>query len=131
MRIAALFVAVFTILIGMAGIVSPDSLTAVRRLYFATPARLYAAGALRIAMGLVVVLVAPVSRAPRILRALGAVMCLQGVAATLLLGPDRARAVMEWETTQGTTLLRLGATVALASGIFMAVAVAGPRIPKK
>ena len=127
MRVAALLVAAFTIVVGIAGIVSPDSLTAVRRQYFATPVRLYAAGALRVAMGLVVILVAPNSRAPKTLRALGAVMCLQGLAATLLFGPDRARTILEWETMQGNALLRVGATVALAAGAFMAFAVSGRR----
>jgi hypothetical protein len=108
MRIAALLVAVFTIAVGIVGVVSPDSVTMVRRQYFATPVGFYAAGALRVAMGLVVILVAPTSRAPKTLRALGAVMCMQALAATLL-GPDRARAVLEWETMLGTALLRVGA----------------------
>jgi hypothetical protein len=77
-------------------------------------------------MGLVVILVAPTSRAPRTMRALGALMCMQGLAATLF-GPDRARAILEWETMQGTALLRVGAAVALASGGFMAFAVTGHR----
>jgi hypothetical protein len=123
---AALLVAVFTIVVGLAGLMSPDSLTAVRRLYFATPAALYAAGAVRVAMGLVVILCARASRAPRTLRALGAVMCMQALTATLL-GPDRARAVLEWETMQGHAILRVGAAVALAAGGFMAFAVSGHR----
>jgi hypothetical protein len=125
-RYAAWLVALFTIVVAIVGLISPDSVTAVRRLYFATPAGLYAAGALRLTMGLVVILCAPNSRAPKTLRALGAVMCMQGITATLL-GPDRARAVLEWETTQGTALLRLGAAVALAAGVFLAFAVSGHR----
>jgi hypothetical protein len=77
-------------------------------------------------MGLVVILVAPVSRAPKTLRALGAVMCVQALSATLL-GPASARAVLAWETTQGSMLLRLGAAVAFATGCFLAFAVAGRR----
>ena len=126
MRSAALLVAVVTIVVGVAGFVSPDSLTTARRLYFATPVRLYAAGAVRAAMGLVVILCAPGSRAPKTLRALGAVMCMQALVATLL-GPDRARAVLEWETMQGTALLRVGAAVAVAAGGFVAFAVSGHR----
>jgi hypothetical protein len=125
LRIAALLVALFTILVGIVGIVSPDSLTTVRRQYFATPVGLYAAGTLRVAMGLVVILSAPSSRAPKTLRALGAVMCMQVIAATLF-GPDRARAILEWETMHAA-LLRAGAVVALASGGFMAFAVSGRR----
>ena len=93
-----------------------------RRLYFATPGRFYAVVAVRIAMGLVLILAASISRWPRTLRALGAVMCLQGLSATLL-GLDRARAIMEWEGMQGTALLRAGAVVALASGVFIVFAV--------
>ena len=127
-RSGALLVALFTIVVGVAGLVSPDSVTAVRRTYFSTPGRLYAAAAARVAMGLVVILCAPGARAPRALRALGALMCMQGLTATLL-GPDRARATLEWETLQGTAILRLGAVVALAAGTFMAFAVtAGHRL---
>jgi hypothetical protein len=43
---------------GMAGIVATDSVMTLRRLYFATPSRFYAAGAARVAMGLVLILAA-------------------------------------------------------------------------
>ena len=49
---------------------------------------------------------------------------MQALAAALL-GPDRARAVLEWETIQGTTVLRVGAAVALSVGCFLAFAVSG------
>ena len=75
-------------------------------------------------MGLVLILCAPASRAPKTLRVLGALMCMQALAATLL-GPDRARVVLEWETMQGTALLRVGAAVALAVGYFLVFAVSG------
>jgi hypothetical protein len=118
MRISALLVALFTIVVGLVGIVSPDSVMTVRRQYFATSVGLYAAGAVRVAMGIVLILVAPTSRAPRTLRALGAVVCRQGLAAQLF-GLDRARAILEWESMH-TALLRAGATVALATGGFIA-----------
>jgi len=126
MRSAALLVAAFTIIVGIVGLISPDRVTTARRLYFATPVGLYTAGAVRVAMGLVVILIAPASRAPKTLRALGAVMCMQGLAATLL-GPDRARAVLEWETMQGTAVLRVGAAVALTIGCFLVFAISGHR----
>ena len=126
MRSAAYLVALFAIVVGTVGLVSPDSVMTVRRLYFSTPVGLYTAGAVRVAMGLVVILSAPASRAPKTLRALGAVMCMQGLAATLF-GPDRARAILEWEAMQGAALLRVGAAVALATGGFVAFAVTGHR----
>ena len=121
MRIAALLVALFTIVVSMVGIVSPDSVTTLRRLYFATPGRLYAAGAVRVAMGLVLILAASRSRWPRTLRALGAVVCLQGLAATFF-GLERARAILEWEAMH-TALLRAGAVVAFVTSGFVAFAV--------
>jgi sugar phosphate permease len=127
-RAATLLVALIIIIVGIAGLVSPDSVTTVRRLYFATPLGLYAAAAVRVAMGIAVILCASVSRAPKTLRALGAVVCLQGLAATLL-GPERARTILEWESIQGPAILRAGAAVALATGGFLAFAVTshGPK----
>ena len=58
MRIAALLLALFIIVVSMVGIVATDSAMTLRRLYFATPSRFYAAGAVRIAMGLVLILAA-------------------------------------------------------------------------
>ena len=78
-------------------------------------------GAVRVAMGLVWILAASSSRWPRTLRALGAVMCLQGLAANLL-GLERARAILEWEAMH-TALLRAGAVVALVTSGFVAFAV--------
>jgi len=122
MRNAAMLVALSVVVVGIAGIVFPDSLTTVRRQHFATPVGLHAAAAVRVAMGLVLILVVEVSRAPKILRLLGAVVRAQGFAATLL-GLDRARSILEWEVMH-PVLLRAGVMVALATGGFVAFAVA-------
>ena len=128
MKTAALLVALFTIVVGIVGLVSPEYGTMVRRQYFASPATLYPAVALRLIMGLVVILAARGSRAPKIMRVLGGVMCLQALTATVL-GPDHAREVMEWETMQGSAVLRVGAAVALAAGGCMLFAVRARRRP--
>ena len=126
MRFAAFIVVGFTLVVGIVGLISPDYGTTVRRAYFAAPLTLYTAAALRMVMGLVVILAAAASRAPRTMRALGALMFLQGLTATVL-GAEHARAVLEFETKQGHAILRLGAAVALAAGVFMAYALAGRR----
>ena len=120
MRMAALLLALLTIVASIAGIVSPDSVMALRRMYY-TPRGLYVGGAVRVAMGLVLILAASGCRWPITLRALGAVMCLQGLSANLL-GLERARAILEWEGMH-TTLLRAGAVVALVCSGFIAFAV--------
>lgn len=126
MRIAALLVVGFTLVVGIVGLVSPDYGTLIRRAYFAAPLTLYTAAALRMVMGLIVMLAAPASRAPKILSVLGALMFLQGLIATVL-GPEHARTVLEAEIRQGHAILRLGAAVALASGVFMMFALTGRR----
>ena len=127
MRYAAFLFALFTIGVGLLGLVSPDSLTVIRRVYSATAGGIYWAASIRFAMGLVLILSATVSRAPRVLRVLGALVCMQGISAAFL-GPDRARAVLEFEAAQGV-LLRIGAAIALATGGFVAFALTG-RQPK-
>src|SRR5206468_7626502 len=69
MRSAALLVGLFTIAVGIVGLVSPESVSTVRRLYFATPVGLYSAAAVRVGLGLVLILCARASRAPKTLRA--------------------------------------------------------------
>ena len=127
MRIAALLIALFTIVVSMVGIVSPDSVMTLRRSYY-TPGGLYVGGVVRVAMGLVWILAASSSRWPRTLRALGTVMCLQGLAANIL-GLERARAILEWEAMH-TALLRAGAVVALVTGGFVAFALTKEGRPK-
>ena len=76
-------------------------------------------------MGIVLILCAPSSGAPKALRALGPVMCVLGVAPQFL-GLERARAMLEWEAKQ-TALLRAGAVVALATGGFWRLRLQGHR----
>ena|SRR5205814_3824755 len=125
MRSLALLVALFIMVVGLTGILTPDSLLKVGR-YVVTPLGLYAVAVLRVFIGLVLLLVARRSRAPRVLGAVGAVVLVAGLA-TPLFGVERARAVLDWEATHGRELIRVGAGLALALGGFIAVAVATGR----
>jgi hypothetical protein len=130
MRIAAWAVALLTIVIGVVGIVAPDTLTMARQHLVASPAVIfYVAGPIRIAMGLVLIVFAPRSKTPRILRAMGAIMALQGIV-PLFIGIDRERMILEQEVMLGHAVLRFGAAVALASGCFIAFAATPGRIMK-
>jgi len=128
MRIAALFVALFVIVVGVVGIFLPDSVMTIAQ-YVVTPVGLYAIAALRIVIGLVLMLVAPISRMPRTLRVVGAVVLVAGFV-TPLFGVERTRAIMDWEFAQGTALLRVVAVLLLAIGGFIAFAVATGRRPE-
>jgi hypothetical protein len=83
-----------------------------------TPAGLYAIAVVRIAIGLVFVTAARVSRAPRTLRALGAMVIIAGMA-TPWFGVARAQEVLHWLASAGPLLMRLDAVVGLALGSFL------------
>ena len=121
MRSLALLVAFFIMCVGVTGIFMPDTLISVGR-YVVTPNGLYAVAALRVGIGLLLMSVARVSGSPKSLRTLGAVVFVAGLA-TPFFGVDRARAVLDWEATQGTALIRIGAVPAVLVGAFIAFAV--------
>jgi len=83
-----------------------------------TAAGLYAVTALRIAIGFVLVVAAPSSRAPRTLRVLGLIVIIAGLM-TPWFGVARSRAVLNWLATARPLLMRLDATAGMAFGGFL------------
>jgi len=118
MRLVALTLSLVISVVGAVGIVMPAVLLAISR-PFLTPAGLYAAAGLRVVLGTALFLAAPASRAPKTLCALGVVIVVAGLV-TPLVGIDRARAIVEWWTAQGTAFLRVWAGVALVFGLCLA-----------
>ena len=92
---------------------------------FLTPTGVYVAGGLRLVLGIALLLTASTSGAPRTLRVLGGVVIVAGVV-TPLVGVDRARAIVDWWTGQGTALTRLWAAVAVALSLFLGYTVRQP-----
>jgi hypothetical protein len=125
MKLLACLVAVFFILVGVTGVLRPADLMAIGY-HLLTPTGLYAVAALRIAIGLVLVLVAPVSRAPNGLRFLGTMILLVGVA-TAFVGVDHARTMLDWWMARGPAFIRMSAGAAIAIGAFVAYVVAAGR----
>ena len=128
MRIVAFLAAVVIIAIGLAGLVNPDSLIALRREYVVTAYGPYTIGAIRVAIGVLLVVVAPTSRLPKPMRVLGVLVCVQGltqIVGTPIIGLDRARTILDWEAGH-PALLRVGASLALGIGGLMAYAVRPP-----
>jgi hypothetical protein len=117
----ALFIGLFITAVSIVGAVAPSVLLTVAQ-YFVTPLGLYAAAALRIAFGIVLVRAASASRAPAALRTLGFVVLVAGFM-TLFVGVDRARAMLEWLSAQGSAFTRLLYGLALALGVFVVHAV--------
>ena len=119
MRSLALVVAGVVVVLGVAGIVIPDIVIATGR-YLVSPSGLYAAAAFRVAVGLVLILAARESRAPGILRAVGAVVLVGGVAAPFF-GVEAARARLDWEAAhvaffrvEGAAFVGLGGLIVSA-----------------
>jgi|SRR5215470_7283 len=125
MRIVVLFVAILVIAFGVVGIIAPDSVTELRRAYLVTPRGLYVMGAVRVVIGLLLILSAAISDTPKTLRTLGVLVCVQGLiqgVGSQFIGIDRARAILEWEAVH-RGLLRVGALMALVAGGFVVFSV--------
>jgi hypothetical protein len=120
MRSVGFLVGLFIAVIGLTGVVAPDCLITIGR-HSVTPVGLCIVAALRISIGLVLARVAPISRAPTTLRILGVIAVIAGVV-TLLVGAERAQAILEWLSGQGPVFLRLTAGIALVLSSFIAYA---------
>ena len=120
MKYLAWCIAVVVVLAGITGIVAPDRLLSVRGLA-ATQAGLLAVSVARVAIGVVLIMTAPHSRAPKMLQIAGAAVLLAGLA-TPLFGVERTRAVLDWEAAQGATLIRVGSVIVVAIGGLLAMA---------
>jgi hypothetical protein len=118
MRLLGFLVAFLLAVIGLTGVIAPDCLMMIGR-HSVTPVGLCIVAALRISIGLVLARAAPISRAPTTLRILGVIAVIAGVA-TLLVGAERAQAILEWWFGQGPVFLRLSAGVALVLSGFIA-----------
>jgi hypothetical protein len=96
---------------------------------FGTPTEWYAIGALRVAVGVLLLWVAPTSRAPRTLRVVALIPLLAGLGAlaTPFVGVERARAALQWWSGLGSGYIRLTAIPLLLLGGFIAYACAPAR----
>ena len=117
MRLLGLATGAVVILASAISLAAPDLRLSLERSMM-TPAGLYAITAVRIVVGLTLVLAAPASRAPRLVRALGVMVMIAGLS-TPWFGVDRARAVLDWVATAGPLPMRLDAAVGMALGGFL------------
>jgi len=112
MRYLVWLIALFVGVAGVAGLLVPDRVMSAR-VIAATQSGLLAIAVLRSAIGIVLIMVAPRSRAPKTLQVFGALLLLAGMV-TPLFGVARSKAVLDWEAAQGPMLVRGWAIVAVA-----------------
>ncbi len=118
MTLVALVLSLLIAAFGAVGVVSPTRFIAVVR-SFETPAGLYLAGAIRVVFGIALYFSAPASRAPELMRVLGIVITVVGVATPLLGRSRRATRVLS-----GTGLdVRGWACLAVVLGLLLAFAI--------
>ena len=117
MRSLALVVAGVVVVLGVAAVVIPDIVIATGR-HLLSPFGLYAAAAFRVGAGLMLILAARESRAPGILRAIGAVVLVAGLA-TPLFGVEAARARLDWEAAH-VTFFRVEGAAFVCLGVLIA-----------
>jgi len=111
-RSLAWLIALFVGVAGVAGLLVPDWVMSLRWIA-ATQSGLLAIAVLRSAIGIILIMAAPRSRAPKTLQVFGALLLLAGMV-TPLFGVERSKAVLDWEAAQGPILVRGWAIVAVA-----------------
>jgi hypothetical protein len=121
----ALLIGLGILALGVVGLLVPERL-AVLAERLATPQGLYVAATLRVAIGLVLLRVAPASRAPLALRVLGWLAVIAGLV-TPFVGVERARDMIEWWLARDSAVVRVWAAVAAAFGGFLLYAVRAGR----
>jgi hypothetical protein len=112
----AFVVASIFMLLGVAAAVFPDIVMASGR-HMVSPAGILAAAAVRIGIGLALLLIARESRAPGILRIMGWALLVMGLAMPFL-GVDSARARLDWEA-EHTTFLRMEGVLFVWAGFIV------------
>lgn len=114
---------------GAVGVLAPSGLIWIVQHFVTSGAFYLVAATVRVAFGLLLISVASASRAPKVLRVLGYVILIVGIATALtgFLGTQRARAIIEWWLQQGSGAVRLTGVLPLALGGFVAYACAPDR----
>jgi hypothetical protein len=123
MKVLAFVIGLCIIAIGAIGFVTPSALVRIAQ-HFGTPKDWYVLGAVRLAVGVLLLSVAKTSRTPRVLRIVAFVPLLAGLGAlaTPFLGVERAQATLEWWSRLGPAYLRLSAIPLLVLGGLIAYA---------
>jgi hypothetical protein len=102
---------------GLLGLSMPDPFVLLIGALQAPPV-LYLAAAVRVAIGTILVLAAPTSRAPLALRVLGWLIIVGGVL-TPIIGVAFAESILAWWRQGGPIVVRVWAGVAFVLGIFI------------
>ena len=125
MKVLGFLVVALLLILGVIGLLVPNRLIEMAR-FTTTPNGIYVAAGVRMAIGVILWMVASRSRFPKILRVLGTLALIGGIG-TLVLGSQRAREIADWVSANGTLAVRTFGLFALAIGSFIAYAISDRR----
>src|SRR5215216_6660981 len=108
----ALCIAGLLIAQGLIGLAAPDVFSGAVRIMQTSPA-IYAAAAVRVAIGIVLLQAASTSRLPIFLRILGGFVLFGGLLIPFV-GRQFAEVIFDWWSSHGSALVRVFAAVSLA-----------------
>lgn len=126
MRLLAILFGLIIAALGILGIAAPTTLLDVAA-FALTEVGLYVAAAFRVAFGMVLIVAATASRLPRTLRVLGVLIVIAGLI-TPFFGVERAQAMVDWWSAQGTLFMRAWAALPVILGLFTIYAVTPRRV---
>ena len=116
-RTLLLLIAILLIAVGLTGVLWPTALMDLAKWTF-SPKGLYPAAAIRIVFGLVLLFAAGVTATPKIVRVIGAIILVGGIA-TAFLSAETAQRLSSWWLENGEDRLRITACVPLAVGLLL------------
>ena len=116
-KLLVLLIAILLIVLGLTGVLWPWGLMDLAKWTFA-PKGLYPAAAIRIVVGLTLLLAAGATATPKIVRVIGAIIVAGGIA-TAFLSAETAQRLASWWLENGEDRLRITACIPLAVGIFL------------
>jgi hypothetical protein len=122
MTYLAFGLSLFIAAMGGLGMVSPARLLSLMRRLQKTPGGLYVAAVVRLVLGVALLLVAPTSRAPDLVRVIG-VLAVVAALMTPVVGLARWGRLVDWWSGQASLVIRAWAAIPLGFGLYLAWAV--------
>jgi hypothetical protein len=124
----AYVIGLFIASVGIVGLIVPSFLVWIAG-HFVSSGAFYVVAVVRVAVGLLLISVAPDTRAPRTIRVLGCLLVIAGIGAavTALVAIGRASAIIDWWLRQGSGVVRLTGIPLIILGGFVAYVCAPSR----
>src|SRR3954469_18944525 len=119
MKAIALLIAALMVLLGLTGVLWPEGLMQLATYSF-TRNGLYVVAAVRVVLGVLLLLAARSTRTPKTVCVIGVILLVAGIG-TALIPIERAQLMKEWWVERGPDTLRIVACFPLLAGIIVGI----------